>query len=63
MMEEFELDGETVLVAPLEGFYATAGLGRDEIRLCYALEKEKLARAGEILAAGLAAYARRRERP
>jgi len=63
MMEEFHLEGETVLVAPLEGFYATPGLGRDEIRLCYALEKDKLVRAGEILAAGLAAYSRRRGRP
>jgi len=56
MMEHFELDGETVLVAPLSGFYATPGLGKDEIRLCYALEKDKLARAGEILKQGLAAY-------
>jgi aspartate aminotransferase len=63
MMEEFDLDGETVLFAPLEGFYATPGLGRDEIRLCYALEKEKLARAAEILGAGLAAYRKREGTP
>jgi len=56
MMEEFDLDGETVLFAPLEGFYATPGLGRNEIRLCTALEKETLARAAEILRAGLEAY-------
>ncbi|MFA0888753.1 MAG: pyridoxal phosphate-dependent aminotransferase [Synergistales bacterium] len=61
MMERFEIDGETVLVAPLSGFYATAGLGKDEIRLCYALEKDKLARAGEILKEGLAAYPGRKE--
>jgi aspartate aminotransferase len=60
MMEEFDLDGETVLFAPLEGFYATPGLGRDEIRLCYALEQEKLKRAVEILRAGLEAYRRRK---
>ncbi len=56
MMEHFELDGETLLFAPLAGFYATPGLGKDEIRLCYALEKDKLLRAGEILKQGLAAY-------
>jgi aspartate aminotransferase len=56
MMEEFDLDGETVLFAPLEGFYATPGHGRNEIRLCTALEKDKLARAAEILKEGLAAY-------
>ena len=60
MMEEFDLDGETVLFAPLDGFYATPGLGRDEIRLCYALEKEKLNRAAEILRAGLHAYRNRK---
>lgn len=61
MMEEFDLDGQTVLVAPLEGFYATPGLGRDEIRLCTALARDKLARAAEILKQGLAAYPRRKD--
>lgn len=63
MMEEFDLDGETVLFAPLEGFYATPGLGRNEIRLCTALEKDKLARAAEILKEGLAAYPGREDLP
>lgn len=60
MMEEFDLNGETVLFAPLEGFYATPGLGRNEIRLCYALEKAKLERAAEIIRAGLRAYGNRK---
>ena len=31
MLEEFEDNGETAMFAPAEGFYATEGLGRDEI--------------------------------
>lgn len=56
LLQDFALDGETVMVAPLDGFYATPGLGRDEIRLAYVLEVPRLERAMRILAAALAAY-------
>jgi aspartate aminotransferase len=56
LLREFSLDGETVMVAPLDGFYATPGLGRDEVRLAYVLECDKLERAMRILSAALAAY-------
>ena len=56
MLKEFEDDGETVMAAPADGFYATEGLGRDEIRIAYVLEPEKLQRAIEILGKGLALY-------
>ena len=56
MLSEFEDNGETVMAAPADGFYATEGLGRDEIRIAYVLEPEKLKRAIEILGKGLAAY-------
>ncbi len=56
LLREFSLDGETVMVAPLDGFYATPGLGRDEVRLAYVLECDKLARSMRILEAALAAY-------
>jgi aspartate aminotransferase len=56
LLREFSLEGETVMVAPLDGFYATPGLGRDEVRLAYVLECPKLERAMRILAAALAAY-------
>lgn len=56
MLNEFEDNGETVMAAPADGFYATEGLGKDEIRLAYVLEPEKLQRAIEILGKGLAAY-------
>lgn len=56
LLQDFALDDETVLVAPLDGFYATPGLGRDEVRLAYVLEVPKLERAMRVLAAALAAY-------
>ncbi len=56
LLTEFALEGETVMVAPLDGFYATPGLGRDEVRLAYVLECGKLERAMRILAGALTAY-------
>ena len=59
MLQEFEDQGETVMAAPADGFYATEGLGRNEIRIAYVLEPEKLRRAIEILGKGLEAYQKR----
>jgi len=56
MLEEFEDNGETVMAAPAEGFYATEGLGNDEVRIAYVLEPEKLDRAMHVLAKGIVAY-------
>jgi len=62
MLNEFNLDGETTMVAPGAGFYATPGRGDDEIRIAYVLEEPKLIRAVEVLKAGLKAYAKMRDR-
>jgi aspartate aminotransferase len=56
LLTNFSVDKETVMVAPAPGFYATPGLGTDEIRLAYVLNTEKTKRAARILAEGLAAY-------
>ena len=56
LLSEFSVGGETVMVAPLDGFYATPGLGRDEVRLAYVLEVPKLERSMRILEQALAAY-------
>lgn len=56
MLKEFDDGGETVMAAPADGFYATEGLGRNEIRIAYVLEADKLKRAIEILGKGLEAY-------
>ncbi len=56
MLQDFAVDGETVMVAPADGFYATPGLGRDEVRIAYVLEEAKLARAMAVFGAALEAY-------
>jgi aspartate aminotransferase len=59
LLRDFERDNETVMLAPLDGFYATPGLGRDEVRIAYVLEEPKLRRAMELLGVALGAYPRR----
>lgn len=56
LLTDFEDAGETVMVAPAAGFYATPGLGRDEIRIAYVLETERLARGMELLEQALQTY-------
>jgi aspartate aminotransferase len=56
LLADFCHGGETVMVAPAPGFYATPGLGKDEVRIAYVLKREDLERAVEILAAALPAY-------
>ncbi len=56
LLEEFELNGQTVMVAPAAGFYASEGLGKSEIRIAYVLEKDQLIRAVSILAEALKRY-------
>lgn len=53
LLTEFSDRGETVMVAPASGFYATAGLGKNEIRIAYVLEEKKLVRAIELLGLAL----------
>ena len=56
LLEEFRVDNETVMVAPAAGFYATEGLGKNQIRIAYVLDKESLKRAVKILADALKIY-------
>jgi len=56
MLTDFQLEGETTMMAPGNGFYATPGAGRSEVRIAYVLEEPKLRRAMAIVAAGLRAY-------
>ncbi|MCK0191363.1 pyridoxal phosphate-dependent aminotransferase [Arenibacter sp. F20364] len=56
LLEDYNLDGETVMVAPAAGFYATDGLGTNQIRIAYVLEKDDLKRAVHILKEALKAY-------
>src|SRR5690606_23544728 len=49
LLEDFQLNGQTVMVAPAAGFYATEGIGYDQVRIAYVLDKEDLLKAVEIL--------------
>ncbi|WP_050607504.1 pyridoxal phosphate-dependent aminotransferase [Clostridium niameyense] len=56
LLEEFNYDHKTVMVAPAEGFYATSGLGIDEIRLSYCLKGEDLKEAMGLLKIAIEKY-------
>lgn len=56
LLEEFNYNGETVMVAPMAGFYATKGLGTNQIRLAYVLKEEDLRHALVCLEKALEAY-------
>lgn len=56
MLESFEYEKQTVMMAPATGFYATPGLGKNEVRIAYVLKKEYLKKAMLCLAKGLELY-------
>ena len=56
LLEDFELDGETIMVAPAAGFYATPNTGIRQVRIAYVLNKESLQKSIAILAAALKVY-------
>ncbi len=56
LLEKFELDGATVMVAPAAGFYSSEGLGKNQIRIAYVLKEEDLIRAVKILKTALSQY-------
>ncbi len=55
-LTEFEHEGQTVFMAPASGFYATPGMGRDEVRMAYVLNREDLGKAMDTLEKALEAY-------
>ncbi len=56
LLTDYAYDGATVMVAPAQGFYATPGLGRDEVRIAYVLKKEDLEASVRILGHAIPAY-------
>ncbi len=59
LLTDFEDNGETVMFAPAESFYATSGKGVNEIRIAYVLKQKDLERAMDLLALGIEAYNKR----
>ncbi|MCF7919991.1 MAG: pyridoxal phosphate-dependent aminotransferase [Candidatus Cloacimonetes bacterium] len=56
LLTDYSLDNETVMVAPAAGFYATEGLGLDEVRIAYILNEVDLKKAMNIFRSGLKEY-------
>lgn len=56
MLRDFNLNGETVMVAPCEDFYVTKGIGHKQVRIAYVLNTQDLERAVACIDAGLKAY-------
>lgn len=59
LLEEFNHNQATVMLAPATGFYSTPGLGKQEVRLAYVLNKTDIAAAMDCLEAALKAYPRK----
>jgi aspartate aminotransferase len=57
LLEDFSVDGETVMLAPGSGFYITKGLGKQEVRIAYVLNEEDLRKAINIIKEALVVYA------
>jgi len=62
MLTDFSLDNKTTMVAPADGFYATEGKGKDEVRIAFVLKEKALKDAMNILKEGLIMY-RKLKRP
>tara|TARA_B100000795_G_scaffold116161_1_gene86262 strand:- start:2167 stop:3357 length:1191 start_codon:yes stop_codon:yes gene_type:complete len=56
MLEKFNVDNETIMVAPAEGFYSTEGLGKNQIRIAYVLNEKDLKTSTQILKKALEKY-------
>lgn len=56
LLNEFEYEGQTVMMAPATGFYTEKDKGKNEVRVAYVLEKEELAKALNVLKKALEVY-------
>lgn len=56
LLEEFNVNNNTVMVAPAAGFYSSEGIGKNQVRIAYVLNKVDLLTSVDIIKQGLAAY-------
>lgn len=56
LLDSFHLNNETVMLAPATGFYSTPGLGKNEVRIAYVLNKTDINKAMDCLDAALKVY-------
>lgn len=55
-LSDFEYEGQTIFMAPASGFYMTPGLGKNEVRMAYVINKEDLGKAITVLEKALQTY-------
>ena len=55
-LEEFEYEGQTIMMAPASGFYTTPNAGINQVRLAYVLKKKELEKALIVLRKALESY-------
>ena len=56
LLEDFEFENQTVMLAPASGFYSTPGKGKDEVRISYVLKVDDLKSSVKVLAEALKVY-------
>ena len=56
ILEDFDLNGETIMIAPAAGFYSTPNTGTNQVRIAYVLNKESLQKAIDCLDEALKVY-------
>jgi len=56
LLEDFDYNGQTVMLAPASGFYSTKNIGQDQVRIAYVLKKEDLIKSVEVLKHALKKY-------
>jgi aspartate aminotransferase len=56
LLDSFNYNGETVMLAPATGFYSTKGRGLDEVRISYVLNVKDLTAAMKCLSEALKVY-------
>ena len=61
LLEEFQDNGETVMVTPADGFFTDPELGRNKVRIAYVTNPEDVTRAIELLGLGIQAYNARKD--
>lgn len=60
LLEEFNYNDQTVMLAPATGFYGTERLGKQEVRLAYVLNLDDINQAMDCLEKALQVYPRRK---
>ena len=56
LLTDFSHDKQTVMLAPADGFYTSSNLGKDEVRIAFVLNSEKLIKAIKIIGLALKEY-------